>query len=289
MPPRSRPDRPPRPTGPTHPGPARRGPPGGPRKGGGAGPSATAPPRLYGRHAVLAALRNPARPLRRLWVTSDAADTVAEAAAARALSVDVLTRPDLETLLPPGAVHQGLALEVGPLPAPAIQDLPAPDPGDSAVVVVLDQVSDPHNVGAILRSAAAFGAVAVVTQDRHAPPETGALAKAASGALERVPLIRVPNLARALEDLRDRGYWSVGLEARAPATVAGAGLHGGLALVLGAEGSGLRRLTRERCDHLARLPMVAGAAESLNVSNACAVALYELRRTALEDLAKPGL
>jgi len=230
---------------------------------------------------VLAALENPARPLRRLWATAEAATAVATQAAARGLAVETLQRADLDTLLPPGAVHQGLALEVGPLPDFDITDLESPAAGDSAVVVVLDQVSDPHNVGAILRSAAAFGALAVVTQDRHAPAETGALAKAASGALERVPMIRVPNLARALDDLRDRGFWSVGLDAEAPVTLAGAGLSGGLALVLGAEGSGLRRLTRERCDYLARLPMMPGGAESLNVSNACAVGLYELRRSAL--------
>jgi 23S rRNA (guanosine2251-2'-O)-methyltransferase len=231
---------------------------------------------------VQAALANLDRPVRRLWATAEAAPLLAAAAAARGLTVEPADRAALDALLPPGAVHQGLALEVGPLPAPDIADLSPPPGGASAVVVVLDQVSDPHNVGAILRTAAAFGALAVVTQDRHAPSETGALAKAASGALERVPLIRVPNLARALDALRDRGFWSVGLDAGAPVTVAGAGLSGALALVLGAEGSGLRRLTREHCDHLARLPMMPDGVESLNVSNACAVALYELRRGALE-------
>ncbi|MBB4315682.1 23S rRNA (guanosine(2251)-2'-O)-methyltransferase RlmB [Roseospira marina] len=239
--------------------------------------------RLYGRHPVVAALQNPDRPVRRLWATADTAPGVTALAEARGLGIEPADRGALEGLLPPGAVHQGLALEVGPLPDADIGDLALAAPGESAVVVVLDQVSDPHNVGAILRSAAAFGARAVITQDRHAPAETGALAKAASGALERVPLMRVPNLARALDDLRDRGFWSVGLDADAPATLAGAGLTGALALVLGAEGSGLRRLTRDRCDHLARLPMVAGAVESLNVSNACAVALYELRRGVLES------
>ncbi|WP_299436823.1 23S rRNA (guanosine(2251)-2'-O)-methyltransferase RlmB [uncultured Rhodospira sp.] len=246
-----------------------------------------APLRLYGRHAVAAALTNPARPVRRLLATAEAAAGVAQAAAARALVVEPADRAALDALLPAGAVHQGLVLEAGPLPDSAVADLAPPAPDESAVVVVLDQVSDPHNVGAILRSAAAFGARAVLTQDRHSPAETGTLAKAASGALERVPLIRVTNLARALTDLRDLGYWSVGLDAAAPVTLAGAGLSGPLALVLGAEGAGLRRLTREHCDHLARLPMVPGAVESLNVSNACAVALYELRRAALEPV-DPG-
>jgi len=237
---------------------------------------------LFGRHPVEAALANPARPVSRLWVTGPADETLLEQARARGLEPTGTDREALAALLPPGAVHQGLALAVGPLPDPALEDLPVADPAGADVVMVLDQVSDPHNVGAILRSAAALGARAVITQDRHAPAETATLAKAASGALERMPLIRVTNIARALEALRDKGYWSVGLDAAAPVTLAGAGLSGPLALVLGAEGAGLRRLTRETCDHLARLPMVPGAMESLNVSNAAAVALYELRRTALE-------
>ncbi|MBB4285877.1 23S rRNA (guanosine(2251)-2'-O)-methyltransferase RlmB [Roseospira goensis] len=248
------------------------------------GPSAPGPLRLYGRHPVLAALANPTRPLSRLLATAEAAPTVSDAAAGRGLTVETVARAALDALAPPGAVHQGLVLEAGPLPERAVEDIAPAGPAESAVVVVLDQVSDPHNVGAILRSAAAFGARAVVTQDRHSPAETGTLAKAASGALERVPLVRVANIARALDALRDRGYWSVGLAAEAPTTLAGARLTGPLALVLGAEGSGLRRLTRARCDHLARLPMT-DAVESLNVSNACAVALYELRRTTLEGRA----
>jgi len=242
---------------------------------------------LFGRHPVEAALENPARPARTLWSVEALPDPLAATARARGLEPRRIDRDSLADLLPPGAVHQGLALAVGPLPDMALDDLPQADPAGADVVVVLDQVADPHNVGAILRSAAALGARAVVTQDRHAPAETGTLAKAASGALERIPLIRVTNIARALEALRDKGYWSVGLDAAAPVSLAGAKLSGPLALVLGAEGAGLRRLTRETCDHLARLPMVPGAVESLNVSNAAAVALYELRRNALDQAGGP--
>jgi 23S rRNA (guanosine2251-2'-O)-methyltransferase len=154
---------------------------------------------------------------------------------------------------------------------------------DSAVVLVLDQVTDPHNVGAVLRSAAAFGAVAVVVQDRHAPDESGVLAKSASGALERMPLLREVNLARALDRLKEGGFWCAGLAADGPVTLAQAKLSGRVALVLGSEGEGMRRLVRERCDAIVRLP-ITEAVESLNVSNAAAVALYELAR----DGALPG-
>jgi 23S rRNA (guanosine2251-2'-O)-methyltransferase len=196
----------------------------------------------------------------------------------RAAHAEILTRADIDRLLPPGTVHQGLALQTQPLPAVAIEDVVRAAEGrERAVVVVLDQVTDPHNVGACLRSAAAFGALALVVPDRHAPDETAALAKAASGALERLPLARVTNLARSLDILKNAGFWVAGLAADGPATLAEGGLSGRVALVLGAEGEGLRRLTREHCDLLVRLPMT-GAVESLNVSNACAVALYEVTR-----------
>jgi 23S rRNA (guanosine2251-2'-O)-methyltransferase len=238
---------------------------------------------LYGHHAVLAALDNPRRRVRRLVATAETARTMADRFdAARAHHAvppaEVLYRQDIDRLMPPGAVHQGLAALVEPLDAMGIEDVArAGKAAERAVVVVLDQVTDPHNVGAILRTAAAFGALAVVVPDRHSPEETGALAKAASGALERMPLVRVVNVVRALDELKEAGFWAAGLAADAPATMAEQKLTGRTVLVLGAEGEGLRRLTREHCDFLVRLPMTGGM-ESLNVSNAAAVALYELVR-----------
>ena len=242
---------------------------------------------IYGRHAVAAALMNPARRCRRLVALPEAKDAAealidnAQAGRAAGFKVEILDRARIEMLLPEGAVHQGLALQAEPLPPAFLEDVlaelpPAPDAGP-AIVVVLDQVSDPHNVGAILRSAAAFGARAVVLPEHGTPPITGALAKAASGALERVPLVRVTNLARALDKLKERGFWSVGLDEAAEKPLADLDLTGRVVLVLGAEGEGLRRLTRERCDFLARLP-TSGPIASLNVSNAAAIALYEVAR-----------
>lgn len=239
---------------------------------------------LYGRHPVEAALANPQRRARRLLATADAAGALPAALLAEhGLRPEIVDRADIDTFLPAGAVHQGLALRVDPLPALAPEDIAAMAEGRApAVVIALDQVTDPHNVGAVLRSAAAFGALAVVVQDRHSPDETGVLAKAASGALERVPLVRVANLARALDAFRQAGFWTAGLAADGPRTVASANLPDRLVLVLGSEGQGMRRLTREHCDHLVRLPMVAGAVESLNVSNAAAIALYAVTHAALE-------
>ena len=197
------------------------------------------------------------------------------------VEVETMDRSHLEALLPDGAVHQGLALQAEPLPPTFLEDVlaevpPAPD-GGATVVVVLDQVSDPHNVGAVLRSAAAFGARAVVLPEHGTPSSTATLAKAASGALELVPLVRVTNLARALDKLKETGFWCVGLEEGGEKLLTELDLSGRVALVLGAEGEGLRRLTRERCDFLARLP-TRDPLGSLNVSNAAAVALYEVAR-----------
>ena len=248
---------------------------GGPtRSGGGGGGGASF--WLYGTHAVTAALSNPDRRFRRLVATSEAAKGLAELRLP--LPAETVERVEIDRLLLPGSVHQGLAALVEPLAALGIEDVGRLGAmRESCVVVVLDQVTDPHNVGAILRSAAAFGALAVVVPDRHAPEETGALAKAASGALERMPLVRVTNVVRALDELKAAGFWAAGLAADAPKTLAETKLSGRIVLALGAEGEGLRRLTREHCDHLVRLPMT-GDMESLNVSNAAAVALYELAR-----------
>lgn len=231
-------------------------------------------PRLYGRHAVLAALANPERVFRRLHLTHEAA---AGLDLPRGLAVQYGDAADLGRLVAADAPHQGLVLEVEPLEPPYLGDVLAAGEGGRAPLVVLDQVTDPHNVGAILRSAAAFGALAVVTQDRHAPAESGALARAASGALESVPWVRVVNLARALGEIGDAGFWRIGLDGGAAATLEAALGTTRPALVLGAEGEGLRPNTAEHCDETAKLPMT-GAVESLNVSNAAAVALYAVAR-----------
>jgi len=241
---------------------------------------------VYGRHAVTAALANPLRVVRRVLCLHDnieeAALLLAEARAAeRPPRPEAIERRALEVLLPPDAVHQGLALETKPLPAPELEDVLAalPREGEPHILLLLDQVTDPHNVGAILRSAAAFAALAVIVPEHGAPPVTGALAKAASGALETVPLIRVTNLARTVERLKTAGFWCVGLDSDAPESLSAIDLPNRIALALGAEGAGLRRLVRKQCDYLARLP-VRGALHSLNVSNAAAVALYALTQKA---------
>jgi 23S rRNA (guanosine2251-2'-O)-methyltransferase len=238
---------------------------------------------LYGRHAVFAALANPFREILRLVGTADAASRYdADLATARARRNDtsqpleIMERTALDAALPRGAVHQGIAVLVAPLPEPDLAAILPPEPAP-ALVVVLDQVTDPHNVGAVMRSAVAFGAQAVIVTERHAPEETGTLGKSASGALEHIALLRVVNLVRILEELKQAGFWIVGLAGEAGQTLAQAKLSGRIALVLGAEGDGLRRLTREHCDLLVRLPM-SGQMPSLNVSNAAAVALYELAR-----------
>ncbi len=275
-------------------GPWPEAPPGSPRTGGRKSPARGGdfrPARawLYGVHAVLAALANPKRRCHRLLVTFEAGRTLrsrieeiraggADGGGATLPVPEVVTREKIGGLVDAGAVHQGVALLADPPPEAAIEDVcRVASALDAALVVVLDRVSDPRNVGAVLRSAAAFDAAAVIIPRRGAPPAAGALAKAASGALELVPLVRVTNLARALDVLKGCGFWCAGLEARAPRTLAEAGLRAKVALVLGSEGKGLRRLVRERCDLLIRLP-VSDRVESLNVSAAAAIALYELAR-----------
>lgn len=236
---------------------------------------------LYGTHAVLAAVANPERRIRRLAAAQAAFERLQAAAAAAPAPrppVEAVDRRALDALLPPGAVHQGVGALVAPLPELALEDLLVRIESDPrACLVVLDQATDPRNVGAVLRSAAAFSAAAVLTQDRHAPAATGALAKAAAGGLERVPLVGVVNLARTLRTLRAADVWCVGLDAGADRMLAGSLPGGRVALVLGSEGRGLRRLIREACDALARIP-IAPESGSLNLSAAAAIALYERAR-----------
>jgi 23S rRNA (guanosine2251-2'-O)-methyltransferase len=234
---------------------------------------------------VAAALANPARRWRRLAILAgqerEAAALIAGARARRIGSGEpacVLDRAGFAGLLPEGAVHQGWALDAEPLSPPELEAvMEGAERAGRAIVVVLDQVTDPHNVGAVLRSAAAFGALAVVVAAHGAPPQSGTLAKAASGALEMVPLIREVNLSRALDRLKSAGFWCCGLDEAAAEPLAALDLGDRVAVVLGSEGGGLRRLVREHCDYLARLP-TRPELPSLNVSNAAAIALYELTR-----------
>jgi 23S rRNA (guanosine2251-2'-O)-methyltransferase len=223
---------------------------------------------LYGWHPVAAALRNPARTIRRILATENAAHRLTEEGIALPVTPEIV-RPDvIAARLTPDATHQGLLAEADVLPAIALEDIAA-----DGTVLVLDQVTDPHNVGAILRSAAAFGVRAIIVTARHSPEATGVLAKSASGALELVPIVAVQNLARAIAELKERGFLTVGLDSEAESELSAAKLREPLALVLGAEGKGLRQLTREVCDIRARLEL-PGAIKSLNVSNAAAVSLY---------------
>jgi 23S rRNA (guanosine2251-2'-O)-methyltransferase len=232
-------------------------------------------PRFWGRHAVAAALINPDREIHRLWATREA---VAALDVDPSIPITYADVADLGRLVPREAPHQGLVAEVGRLPDLLLADL-LDGAEDGRPLIVLDHVTDPHNVGAILRSAAAFDALGLVTQDRHAPPESGALAKAASGALETVPWVRVVNLARALDDVAEAGFWRIGLTGEAGIKLAEALGPRRVALVLGAEGEGMRQNVEAHCDALARLP-ISDRIESLNVSNAAAVALYAARTAA---------
>ena len=226
-------------------------------------------PRFWGKHAVAAALDNPERRVLKAWSTREAAEFMNFPKDLPVVLADVA---DLGRMVPSDAPHQGIVIEVEPLEEMWLADVLADAP-ERAVLLVLDQVTDPHNDGAFLRSAAAFGAIAIVTQDRHAPPEGGALAKAASGALERVPWVRVVNLSRALEEIAEAGFWRIGLAGEAKDDIKAALGPQRVALVLGAEGPGMRANVRDHCDTIARLP-ISAAMESLNVSNAAAVALY---------------
>jgi len=227
---------------------------------------------LYGLHPVRAALNNPTRSCTRLMGSRNAIADIQALADSKGIAPEVVEREVLDRLCGADAVHQGIALEVTPLEPLSLGDLEDPESGRP--LLVLDQITDPRNVGAILRSAAVFGVRAVCVQDRHAPPESAALAKAAAGALETVPLVQLGNLARALDEMKEQGYWVAGLAGEADDILSDLPLDRPLALVLGSEGDGLRRLTRENCDQLVRIAMAPNAVGSLNVSNAAAVTLF---------------
>ncbi len=240
-------------------------------KGGrGSGRATAGHARLWGRHAVEAALKNPARIHRKLWATREGIESL-DGELPADFPIEYADVTDLARLVAKDAPHQGLVLECEALENRFLDEFTDADP--ARPLIVLDHVTDPHNVGAILRSAAAFGSAAIVTQDRHSPPESGVVAKSASGALEVVPWIRVVNLARALEEMAEAGYWRIGLTGHAETTLAEALPAGPVALVLGAEGAGMRQNIEGHCDALAKLP-ITRAVESLNVSNAAAIALY---------------
>jgi 23S rRNA (guanosine2251-2'-O)-methyltransferase len=227
-------------------------------------------PRFWGRHAVTAALANPERVVRKMWATREA---LAGLDIPPVIPITYAEVTDLARLVPGDAPHQGLVIEVDPLDDIWLGDLLQQGADDKRPLLVLDQVTDPHNVGAILRSAAAFDALGIITQDRHSPPESGTIARSASGALELVPWVRVINLARALEEIAEAGFWRIGLAGDTEQTLAQSMGEARVALVLGAEGEGLRHNVAEHCDQLARLP-ISPKMESLNVSNAAAIALY---------------
>lgn len=242
-------------------------------KGGrGSGRASTGAVRLWGRHAVEAALKNPERRHRKLWATREGVASL-DGELPADFPLEWAAPADLARLVAREAPHQGLVLDCDALEDVFLDEVMDNDP--ARPILVLDQVTDPHNVGAILRSAAAFNAAAIVTQDRHSPPESGTLAKSASGALEVVPWVRVVNLARALDELAEAGYWRIGLDGDGKATLGEALPAGPVALVLGAEGEGMRHNIVQHCDTIARLP-IASAIESLNVSNAAAIALYAI-------------
>ncbi|HUF46006.1 MAG TPA: 23S rRNA (guanosine(2251)-2'-O)-methyltransferase RlmB, partial [Aestuariivirgaceae bacterium] len=225
---------------------------------------------LYGIHTVEAALQNPKRRILRLLATGNAARRLAPVLDGAGIESEIVTPRDLDRLAGAGAVHQGVVIEARPLAALRLDQIPR-----ARTVLVLDQVTDPHNVGAIMRTAAAFAAAALVTTARHSPQASAVVAKAASGAVEWVPIVKVTNLARALDELKSYGFTILGLDSQAPLPIEQVQGREPYALVLGAEGKGLRRLTRETCDHLVRLDL-PGRIRSLNVSNAAALALYAL-------------
>ncbi len=230
---------------------------------------------IWGRHPVLAALANPARQGKgRLLATPERAEELASGGLNNGHQIEIMDGPALARMVPPGAVHQGLVFKVAPLEGVTLEEIAEPAEG---VIVMLDQITDPQNVGAVFRSALAFGAKGIVVQDRHSPALAGALAKAAAGATERLPCVRATNLSRALERLGDLGWRAVGMDGSAEMTLDQALDERPTVIVMGSEGDGIRRLVAEHCEVLAKIPMPGGF-ESLNVSNAAAIALYEAAR-----------
>ncbi|WP_231727350.1 23S rRNA (guanosine(2251)-2'-O)-methyltransferase RlmB [Kordiimonas lipolytica] len=230
---------------------------------------------LFGRHAVEEALRNQKRECIRLVGTPKAVQASGLAAIRPNLHVDIIEDDSvLRSAVPADSPHQGILLEVRPLPGLDLLDL-EPTAGEKNIILMLDQVTDPHNVGACLRSAAALGARALITQDRNSPGESGVLARAAAGGLETLPWVRAANLAQALEALKDMGYWHVGLDGHTDTEIGNISMGDNVVIVMGSEGKGLRPLVRKHCDAIAKIPMT-GKVESLNVSNAAAIALYEM-------------
>ena len=230
---------------------------------------------LYGRNSVAAALKNPDRVIVRLFATPKSFEGIRDTCGKTDINAQNLPSYDiLESIIPAGAPHQDLLLEVKPIESCAVEDL-TPINGQKNTILMLDQVTDPQNVGACLRSAAAFGARAVVTQDRNSPTESGVLARASAGGLEAVPWVRAANLAQALDALKEMGYWHLGLDGHTDISIKNTDMGENVVLVMGSEGKGLRPLVRKHCDIIAKIPMT-GAIESLNVSNAAAIALYQL-------------
>lgn len=231
---------------------------------------------LYGLHAVRSALSNPKRFVRRAVLSERAVEEIGQKLLGR-VKHEITDMHGVSRILPDGAVHQGVALLCEPLPRLELDAVLSTGNDERRIVLVLDQITDPHNAGAILRTAAAFGVTAIVVQDRHSPPESGVLAKAASGALDLVPIVHVVNVARTLEDLGKREFWRIALSSDGESALKDVVATADIALVLGSEGGGIRRLVRERCD-VAAFVAIDPAIDSLNVSNAAAIALYELRR-----------
>lgn len=230
---------------------------------------------LYGVHPVTAALQNPNRKIKEIWAVKSALETIK---IPTHIPVKIVAREQIDSLVGQGAVHQGVVAKCEPLPNVAVEDIVRHLKNEEkALFVILDQVFDPHNVGAILRSSTAFGVSAVIVPDANAPEETGVLAKSASGALEVMPLIRVSNLVRTMDYLKKQGFWCVGMDGYAEKSIGEDKMPAKCVIVMGSEGDGMRRLTAENCDYTVKLPM-SGAVESLNVSNACAIALYEWQR-----------